>query len=444
MTVADGKRVDRYEDSRGDIDYESLDTGAPDRHRVGADVYETTATVDGETRSVSLVRPRVQGELASAASAYIDGVETWAAVDDHEGVCTVLDWGATEDGPWVATERAGGETLRDRLDAIDADEAIAFASQCAEALEHLHGRRVYHHALTPERILVADGEVRLLDTGTGAALDRHVGGVGALTTAYAAPEQFDTEQFGSPDTYTDVYQIGAVLYTMLTGQPPYRGSQTCVMNDVTNGSLPDPPSSLREGIPEALDEAVLTALERHKPDRYADVSRLEERLYSIRTDDQCVNVSETVSQTDAPKLSTGSCQPENRTRTPQQQSNGTNSTKDDADDVDDCRETTPDPHVSARVESDNSDGSPNSISPRVTVDNTAPKQPQQTESSAFGQDSGWFHPSSFPEAPPRRISTDLQTVRKRTEADTVSEAIDECQPSTLADVLRTMDAGHSQ
>ncbi|MFC7072603.1 PQQ-binding-like beta-propeller repeat protein [Halovenus rubra] len=270
MTVADSERVDWYVDSRGDIEYKSLDVGVPERHRVGSDIYEVTATVDGEARSVSLVRPRIQGSIASEASAYIDGAETWAAVDDHEGVCSVLDWGVTEDGPWVATERAGRETLRDRLDEeqFDTDEAVAFASQCAEALEHLHSRRVNHHALTPERILVVDGEPVLLDTGTGVALDEHVGGIDALTTAYAAPEQFDPARFGEPDQRADVYRLGVICYELLTGSRPYEGATGAVLDSVTD---PAATPSEHADLPTGVDKVVTTALATDPAERYRTV-----------------------------------------------------------------------------------------------------------------------------------------------------------------------------
>jgi serine/threonine protein kinase len=62
-----------------------------------------------------------------------------------------------------------------------------------------------------------------------------------LSVTYAAPEQFEPDEFGDPDMLTDIYQVGALVHAMLTGEPPYSGSQLSVMRDVVAPETPSPP-----------------------------------------------------------------------------------------------------------------------------------------------------------------------------------------------------------
>lgn len=121
----------------------------------------------------------------------------------------------------------------------------------------------------------------------------------AMSVEYAAPEQFDTEKFGKPDSYTDIYQVGAIIYQMITGCPPYTGGQAAIMHDVVYGDDPATPSSRRREAPTALDDIVLQALTPEKPQRYrGSIDRLEDALRDIRQGDATTtNPNETADTT---------------------------------------------------------------------------------------------------------------------------------------------------
>ena len=150
---------------------------------------------------------------------------------EHPGIARLLDAGVAADGtPYFVMEYVEGEAI-DRYcerKGCGIDERIDLFLQVCEAVEYAHAHRVVHRDLKPANILVTPGgRVKLLDFGIAKALDEHA--VGAATTltrlsgrpmtpAYASPEQLR----GEPVTAaTDVYALGVLLYSLLTGQPPY-------------------------------------------------------------------------------------------------------------------------------------------------------------------------------------------------------------------------------
>ncbi len=265
----------------------SLAPAGVSRRRPGEDVSVVTTTVDGEERRLSVVRPRLRGDLREATARYIDGVRGWAAVDSHDGVRTVVDWGVTADGPWVATEHRTGETLGDRLadGPLPPETALDVTVRCASALLHAHEsrERVFHHALTPQHVHL-DGTRPVVDgLGTAAALLTGAGGVSALSPAYAAPEQFAPDEFGDPGERTDVYRLGAVLCAALTGGPPHGGAEGATLVECVTDpeTVPTRPGTHSGEVPGDVDTALDRALATDPCDRYATVAAFTRALGEV-------------------------------------------------------------------------------------------------------------------------------------------------------------------
>jgi serine/threonine protein kinase len=91
-----------------------------------------------------------------------------------------------------------------------------------------------------------------------------------LDPRFAAPEYYDSD-FGSVDTATDVYGLGAVCYSLFTGRPPFDGSYEEVRRAVLEES-PVPPSAVVDAVPEAIDEVIAKALAKRKLTRYESVA----------------------------------------------------------------------------------------------------------------------------------------------------------------------------
>jgi serine/threonine-protein kinase len=103
--------------------------------------------------------------------------------------------------------------------------------------------------------------------------------VAGLSPQYAAPEQFDSDTYGSPDDRTDIYQVGVLLYELTTGTLPFDGAATSVMQSVLT-ETPAPPSTVAD-VPSSVDELILPALKKEKADRYDSIIYLRDGLSDL-------------------------------------------------------------------------------------------------------------------------------------------------------------------
>ncbi len=169
-----------------------------------------------------------------------------------------------------------GETLRGRLTRerqLPVDEALRLAREVADALEYAHGHGVVHRDIKPENILLHGGHALVADFGIALAASRSDGatrmtetGMSLGTPHYMSPEQAMGER--DITARSDIYALGCVLYEMLTGEPPFTGpsAQAIVARVMT-----EEPRSLtlqRRSVPPAVEDAVLTALEKLPADRF--------------------------------------------------------------------------------------------------------------------------------------------------------------------------------
>jgi outer membrane protein assembly factor BamB len=189
-------------------------------------------------------------------------------------------------------EYMDGGNLADRLDShpdgLPINEALWIAECLCKGLKLAHDNGVAHLDLKPENILFRETPnekwdvPKIADWGLARSLLADSQSMDMLSVEYAAPEQFKPDEFGKPDSYTDIYQVGAVIYEMLTGELPYPGEPPEIMHGVIDGDDPDPPSTLREQLPHAVDDIVLKALSTEKPQRYrGSVDRLGDAIRDI-------------------------------------------------------------------------------------------------------------------------------------------------------------------
>ncbi len=150
---------------------------------------------------------------------------------EHPNIARLIDGGATRTGqPWFAMEVVHGEPIDlycDRL-RLSIDERLKLFIQVARAVQHAHQRLIVHRDLKPSNILVsADGKLKLLDFGIAKLLDAASLQDGAaltraelhpMTPKYASPEQIRGEVLS---VASDIYQLGFLLYELLTGNQPY-------------------------------------------------------------------------------------------------------------------------------------------------------------------------------------------------------------------------------
>ncbi|MDB2294674.1 protein kinase, partial [Halorubrum ezzemoulense] len=142
------------------------------------------------------------------------------------------------------------------------DRALWIAECIAEGLKIAHANGIAHLDLKPDNVLfISTGAgtwnfPKMSDWGLARLLARETGTMEALSPQYAAPEQFEPDVYGEPDTLTDIYQLGAVLCAMLIGEPPYTGSRLSVMRSIVDGDGPPNLSERQTRIPATVESAV--------------------------------------------------------------------------------------------------------------------------------------------------------------------------------------------
>jgi len=256
--------------------FDELHLVAPPTEGRYTTVYRTRAVSGSEEEGIAVRTVRVpDDETEGFVAAVRDALTEWAAVDDHDLVATLYDWG-DRPGLWMATAYAD-ETLYDRGD-LSFTDGLWNALRLAEVVAHLHGRGVVHTGIDPYNVVypgttMSDRPVPLLtNVGLLDAVRTFREPSNHLDPRFAAPEYFD-RKYGTVDHATDVYHLGAVLYYLVTGRAPFRGSYEEVRSGVLS-SQPRPPSELVPELPSWVDEITAKATAKQKLTRYESATDL--------------------------------------------------------------------------------------------------------------------------------------------------------------------------
>ena len=203
----------------------------------------------------------------------------------HPHILPLFDSGEADGYLFYVMPFVEGETLRDRMTRekqLPVADALRITTEVASALDYAHRHGVVHRDIKPENILLHDGQALVADFGIALAASKASGarmtetGMSLGTPHYMSPEQAMGER--EITARSDVYALGAVLYEMLTGDPPFTGStaQAVVARVVTESPRPLVPQ--RHTIPPHVEAAVLTALEKLPADRFASAAEFAEAL----------------------------------------------------------------------------------------------------------------------------------------------------------------------
>jgi serine/threonine-protein kinase len=205
----------------------------------------------------------------------------------HSGIVHVLEAGQEWGYAFMAMALIEGPTLADRLaqvGALDETSAADIAWQIADVLDYAHRQGVVHRDVKPSNILLAEtGQVLLTDFGVAQALDDLTltrTGYTVGTPAYMAPEQTSSNQ--PVDGRADLYALGVVLYQMVTGRTPFRGSTPQVLH--AHVYEPPPPPSTVAAVSPAMESIILKALAKEVGQRFQSGAAMAQALAGL--DDQ--------------------------------------------------------------------------------------------------------------------------------------------------------------
>ena len=198
----------------------------------------------------------------------------------HPGIVAVYDFGEEQGVCWISMELIAGRNLDDvtRAQPMAATDAAQCVRQIAAAVQHAHKQGVLHRDLKPSNILLdAGGVPHIADFG----IARRMEGTESFTRTgqmlgspgFTAPEQ---ALHGAADMRTDVYGLGAILYSILTSRAPFHGPTTDSVLLRLRESEPLPPRQLNPAVPRDLETICLKCLAKEPARRYASAAAFKE------------------------------------------------------------------------------------------------------------------------------------------------------------------------
>jgi serine/threonine-protein kinase len=219
-------------------------------------------------------------ELAAVVGAerFLAEIKTTANLH-HPNILPLFDSGEADGLLFYVMPYIEGETLRERVQRerqLPVEEAVRITTAVSQALQHAHERGIVHRDIKPANILLQDGQPVVADFGIALAVGAAGGsrltetGLSVGTPYYMSPEQATGDQEVGPRS--DVYALAAVLYEMLTGEPPYTGTTAqAVLGRILQGK-PVSATEIRASVPPNVDATVRKALEKLPADRFADAA----------------------------------------------------------------------------------------------------------------------------------------------------------------------------
>jgi serine/threonine-protein kinase len=269
---------------------EQLNTALSDRYAIErelgaggmATVYLAEDVKHKRKVAVKVLRPELAAVLG--AERFVQEIETTANLQ-HPHILPLFDSGQADGFLYYVMPYIEGETLRDKLDRetqFGIEEAVRITTEVADALDYAHRQGVIHRDIKPENILLHDGRPMVADFGIALAVSAAAGGrmtetgMSLGTPHYMSPEQATADK--DLTNRSDIYSLGAVLYEMLTGDPPHTGSsaQQIVMKIVTDEARPV--TELRKSVPPHVAAATAMSLANLAADRFESAASFAKAL----------------------------------------------------------------------------------------------------------------------------------------------------------------------
>src|SRR5215510_926848 len=270
--------------------HDRLTTALSDRYRIErelgaggmASVYLAHDLRHDRDVAIKVLKPELAAVLG--ADRFVVEIKTTAALQ-HPHILPLFDSGTADGFLFYVMPYVQGETIREKLNRetqFGIDEAVRIAREVADALDYAHRHGVIHRDIKPENVLLHDGRAIVMDFGIALALSAAGGGrmtetgLSLGTPHYMSPEQATAEK--QLTHRSDVYSLAAVLYEMLSGEPPHMGNSA---QQIIMKIIAEPVRSvtqLRKSVPPNVAAAIGRALEKLPADRFATAAEFATAL----------------------------------------------------------------------------------------------------------------------------------------------------------------------
>ncbi len=236
--------------------------------------------------AIKVMRPDVSADVG--ADRFLAEIRTTANLQ-HPHIVPIFDSGRADDQLYFVMPLVDGESLRARLDReirLPVTDAVRIVREVAGALDYAHGQGVLHRDLKPENIMLSRGHALLADFGIARTAHSESArltqtGTSLGTPAYMSPEQATGERELGPAS--DVYGLGAILFELLTGEPPFTGAtfEAILVKRFTE----DAPrcATKRADTPASCDAAIAKALACDPAQRFGSARAFSEALGEAAT-----------------------------------------------------------------------------------------------------------------------------------------------------------------
>jgi hypothetical protein len=206
----------------------------------------------------------------------------------HPGIVAIFDAGEDPEThePFLVMEHVAGDPLSRILAGgnhkLPLSDALQFAHEIAEALDYAHSHGVIHRDIKPANILITeDGRAKIADFGVARlnqSLTTHSGQIFG-SPAYMAPEQLSG---GEADARSDLFSLGVMLYSMITGFRPFQGNSAETVCFKVMNIEPVPVTSFQHDVPPGLDAIITRAIAKHPADRFQSGAEMTQHIQSFR------------------------------------------------------------------------------------------------------------------------------------------------------------------
>jgi serine/threonine protein kinase/cell division protein FtsN len=239
-------------------------------------------------RDVAVALFRVEGLDDAGRARVLREARAMGRLGDHPHIVGIYDIGEAEQGrPYIVSQYVPGGSLSDWLRRVPGhrlpvSDTIRIAEQLCLGVEYAHSLGIVHRDIKPANVFLAgDGTPLLGDFGLAIAPDQSritSDGIMVGTAAYMSPEQALGRVL---EPRSDLYSLGALIYELLTGRPPFIGDDLMAIVSQHVNAIPEAPSKHAPGISPALDALVLKLLAKTPAERPLSAATVRETLHTI-------------------------------------------------------------------------------------------------------------------------------------------------------------------